>query len=120
MATSAIRMNFSQSVDGKPFRLTAGVSPGNLLHTATASATPGAGGTWDEIYLWTSSVGFSFQVTVEFGDMTAPDHVIMNVQRGKAGMQMLLNGLILQNGQLVRAYSTLFCNVTGFVNRVTN
>lgn len=121
-------MNLSGSTDGKPIKIAAAGSPGTTVHTATSSATPGAGGTWDEIWLWcyssvtvTDAAG-SFLVRVQWGGTTSPDNLIEITVPNQCGAFLLVAGLLLQNSAVVKVYSGVANKTTimGFVNRITN
>ena len=123
---SVVRMNLSGSTDGKGINLAATSTPGNLIHTATSSTTPGAGVIWDEIWLWISydTLNALPEVTIEFGDATAPDHNIRFQPQYHSTPRLIVAGMILQNSTTVRGFAsaTLTGNavVTGYVNRITN
>lgn len=125
--SSAIRMNLSGSVDGKPIKIAANSSPGTLIHTATSSSTPGAGGVWDEVWIWcyNSSVvttsGLPL-IRLQFGGTTDPDNKVEQPILMGAGNWILCNGLIIQNSLVIRAYaaSPNTYIVSGYVNRITN
>ena len=125
---SAIRMNLSGCTDGKPLKIAATGSPGTLVHTATSSATRGAGGTWDEVWVWAynasavSVSASSLLMRVQFGAATNPDNLIEVTLPCACGPFLIVPGLVLQNSTVVRAYgggANLF-TVFGFVNRITN
>ena len=120
---SAIKINFSSSTDGKGIKIAATATAGTAIHTATSSATPGAGGTWDEIWLWVyNSDTVSRVLTVEFGGATAPDNNIVQTIPSQSGEVLVVPGFILQNSATLKAFGSaanVLC-VSGFVNRVTN
>ena len=116
-------MNLSASTDGKAIKIGATSSPGTLLHTATSSSTPGAGGIWDEIWLWAYCANAQDMIlSIEFGGATSPDNRIVEVHMPKAGVYPIVSGLILQNSTTVKAFSagTNAFMISGFVNRITN
>ncbi len=123
---SVIRMPFSSSVDGLPIKINSTVSPATLIHTATSSTTPEAGGTWDEIWLWISlSSLFAQQLVVfEVGGNTVPDLNIRCQPRLFTTPQLVISGLLLQNSKTLRAYQSASfsgsLSVSGYVNRITN
>lgn len=123
MAT-AIKTRFSQSSDGKAIKVVATATAGTLIHTATSNATPGAGGIWDEIWIWAfnSDTTTARNLTIEYGDATAPDHNIVQTIPPLSGAILIIPGLILQNGATVRAFAALTNVITimGYVNQITN
>lgn len=123
--TAAIRMPLSASTSGLAIKVTANTSPGTLVHTATANSTPGSGGIWDEIWLWIYSDIILFaDVTIEFGDATAPDHNIRLPLIWRSGARLVVPGFLLQNSTTVKVFATgsfsgnIF--VMGHANRITN
>jgi hypothetical protein len=123
MAT-AIKTKLSSSTDGKGIKLVATSTPGTAIHTATSNSTPGAGGIWDEIWLWAfnSDTTTARNLTVEFGGATAPDWNVTQTLPPLSGLVIIVPGLILQNSTTVKAFASLTNVVTlnGFVNQVTN
>lgn len=120
---SAIKQNLSSSVDGAAIKVVATSTPGTAVHTATSSATPGAGGTWDEIWIWCyNSHSAAVVLTIEFGGATAPDQNIKLTIPLQSGVLLVVPGLILQNSATVKAFAgtTNVLTVMGFVNRITN
>lgn len=120
---SAIKMNLSSSADGKAILVAATSTPGTAVHTATSSSTVGAGGTWDEIWIWCYNSDTSARLlTIEFGGATAPDQNIAQTIPPGSGMVLVVAGLILQNSATVKAFAATANKLTvmGFVNRITN
>lgn len=126
------RYNLSGSTDGKPIKLTATSSPGDLIHTATASDMPGAGGVWDEIHVFLTVPtlsGKKTSVQFEIGGVAVPDDNCLVNPPSASGLRRVMPGLILQNGAQIRAYYTTAGSVlsqgdppvvVGFINRITN
>lgn len=120
---SAIKTKLSASTDGKAIKVAATVTAGTLIHTANSSATPGAGGTWDEIWLSAfNSSASAVVLTIEFGGPTAPDQNIVQTIPPQSGLALVIPGLILQNSATVKAFAgtTNVVTVIGYVNRITN
>lgn len=123
MAISVSRIALSGSTNGKGIKVVSNSSPGFLIHTATSSSTPGAGGIWDEVWMWVyNSYVQDEQITIQFGGATSPDQSIIQTMIRAQGVVLVVPGLLLQNGATVKAYSndSSVCVVTGFVNRITN
>ncbi len=122
MAT-ALKQNLSSSTDGMGIKVVATATAGTAIHTATSSSTPGSGGTWDEIWLWVyNSDTASRNITIEFGDATAPDHNIFQSIPSQCGLVLVVPGLILQNSATVKAFASAanVVTVSGYINRITN
>jgi len=118
MATAVKRL-LSGSTDGKNIQITASADPGNLIHTAVASTTAG---TYDEIWLAANLVGAQGCVLVlEFGGNSGVDLITYTLTTG-LGLVPILNGMILQNSEVVRAYCSLpnYVGILGFVNSITD
>ncbi len=120
-------MNLSGSTNGKPINVTASSSPGTTIHTATSNSTPGAGGIWDEIWVWISFdtlIGIPLFAVSEFGGATSPDNVFRIQPMYQSGTQLIIPGLILQNSKVLKIWQTATTSgnlcVSGFVNRITN
>lgn len=120
---SAIKTKFSGSTDGKAIKIAATASTGTTIHTATSNSTPGAGGVWDEIWLWAYNSDTSARVlTIQFGGTTAPDQNIVQTIPPGSGAVLVVPGLILQNSAVVYGFcpTTNVITVMGFINQITN
>lgn len=120
---SAIKTKFSSSTDGKAIKIVVTSGTGTAIHTATNNTTPGAGGVWDEIWLWAyNSSASAVVLTIQFGGLTAPDQNIVQTIAPGAGAVLVIPGLILQNSCQVTAFagSANVVTVMGFVNQITN
>ena len=119
MAT-AVKRKLSGSTDGKPIKVVQTATAGDTIHTAVAGTTAG---TFDEIWLWAYN-GHSAAVTltVEFGGATVPDQNIISSLASKSGLQLIVPGLILQNGMVVKAFAGTanVITISGFVNSLTD
>lgn len=119
MAT-ALKRKLSGSTDGKGIKVVATGTTGTTIHTAVAGTTAG---TFDEIWLWAyNSDTVDRLLTIEFGGTTAPDQNIVLTISAKAGLVLVVPGLILQNGAVVTAFASAANVVTlsGFVNAITD
>lgn len=106
----------SGSTNGRPIKVAATSTPGTLIHTVSVGTD-----SMDEIYLYAVNTSASAVVlTVEFGGTTSPDHQIKISLEPDQGLYLVVPGLPLQNGAVVRAFAgtTNVINVAGFVNRV--
>lgn len=119
MAT-ANKRKLSGSTDGAPIKVVATATAGTAIHTAVAGTTAG---TFDEIWIFAqNNHTASVTLTVEFGGATAPDQNIIVTLTSKSGLQVVVPGLILQNGLTVKAFASV-ANVvclSGFVNTMTD
>lgn len=92
----------SGAVAGKPILVAATSSAGTTLHTAT-SETDAAG--LDEIWVWaTNNHTSAVSLTIQFGGTTAKDAIVQSVP-SKAGAFLLIPGMRLNAGSVVRAYA---------------
>ena len=119
MATAKKR-KLSGSTDGAPIKVVQTATVGTTIHTAVAGTT---NGTFDEIYLYAQNnhTG-NVELTIEFGGATEPDQNIKITLASKSGLQLIIPGLILQNGLTVKAFASV-ANViclSGFVNTITD
>ena len=119
MAT-AVKRKLSGSTDGRGIKVVATATAGTTIHTAVAGTTAG---TYDEIWLYAyNSDTSNRELTIEFGGTTAPDDNITVTIAAKAGLMLIVPGLILQNGSVVKAFAAA-ANVVvifGFVNSITD
>ena len=120
--SAILKTPLSQSSYGQAISVGATSSVGTLIHTANASATPGSGGTWDEIWLWGTNTSTSMIVlTVQFGATAASNSIILSIP-AQGGETLIVPGHILQNSGTVHAYAGTsgFVTVQGYVNLITN
>lgn len=107
----------SGSTDGAPIAVAATATPGTLIHTAVTGTAD-----FDEVWLYAVNVGSAAALlTVEFGGTTAAEQIAVTVEP-KDGLLLVVPGLVLQNGALVRAFAATanVVNVSGFVNRIAS
>ena len=119
MAT-AVKRKLSGSTNGKPIKVVETATAGTLIHTAVEGTTAG---TFDEIYLYAQNnhTG-SVTVTIEFGGATAPDQNIIFTLAVKAGLQLIIPRLILQNEATIKVFAStgnVVC-ISGFINSITD
>ena len=119
MAT-VVKRKLSGSTDGKPIKVVATATAGTTIHTAVAGTTAG---TFDEIWIYAqNNHTAAVTLTIEYGDATAPDGNIICTLASKSGLQLIVPGLILQNGATVKALAgtaNVVC-LSGFVNSITD
>jgi hypothetical protein len=118
MAT-AVKRKLSGSTDGMPIKVVQTATAGTAIHTAVAGTTAG---TFDEIYLFAeNNHTASVQLTIEFGSNATENNIIVTLA-SKSGLQLIVPGLILQNGATVKAFaaSANVISISGFVNAITD
>jgi hypothetical protein len=109
------KLKFSGSTDGRSIRVALASTPGQLIHTAHASAL-------DEIWLWAvNSDTTRRKLTIEFGGATVPDDLCEVYIEAEDGAYLVIPGWTLSNALVVRAFAdaaNVVC-INGYVNRIT-
>jgi hypothetical protein len=114
------KRKLSGSTNGKGILVGTTGSPGTLIHTAITGTTAG---TFDEIWLYAvNTSGVDVELTIQWGETTAPDGNIELTVANESGLVMIVPGFVLQNGAIVRAFAgtTDVIVVHGFVNTITD
>lgn len=113
------KRKLSGSTNGRLIKVAATATAGTTIHTAVSGTTDG---TYDEIWLYAvNSDASDRKLTIEWGGVTAPDDLIELTVRAESGLVLVVPGLVLQNGTIVRAFAAT-ANVVmigGFVNKIT-
>jgi hypothetical protein len=111
------KAKLSGSTNGRGILIAATATPGTTLHTAINTA-----GALDEvwIYLMNNHTG-QVTVTLEWGGTTNPDDRISLALSAQSGLVLVVPGLVLGGGVLVRAFAGTANVVSahGFVNQIT-
>lgn len=120
MATTTFsKIKLSGSTDGRGIKVVATATPGTTIHTAQSGTTVGQ---FDEIWLYAvNSDTTDRKLTIEFGGTTSPDDTIEFTVPAESGLFLIIPGLILQNGAIVKAFAAT-ANVVlifGYVNKLT-
>lgn len=107
----------SGSTNGRGIKIAAIATPGTLLHTAVTGTSD-----FDEIWIYVvNSSTTDRQVTIEFGGVTDPDDQVEFTVIAQDGLYLVIPGLLLNNGVVVRAFAAvadvLVCY--GYVHRIT-
>lgn len=105
----------SGSTDGRLIKVAATGSPGTTIHTAQSGTTAGL---FDKVFLQAVNTSAApVLLTVQWGNTTAPDDSIPITIPANSGLVWVVEGLILQNGAVVRAFAatTNVINVGGYV-----
>lgn len=114
------KRKLSGSTDGMPIKVVQTATAGTTIHQAVAGTTAG---TFDEIWLFAYN-GHSAAVTltIEYGGATVPDQNIVCTLAVQSGLQLIVPGLILQNGLYVKAFASVANVVTlsGYANTITD
>lgn len=111
------KLKLSGSTDGKQIKIAATATPGTTIHTAVSGTSD-----YDEIWLYvTNNHTSALALTIEFGGTASPDDLIQQSIPAKTGLYLIVPGLVLQNGAVVKAFgasANLLC-ISGWVNRIT-
>lgn len=116
MATFS-KIKLSGSTDGKQIKIGAITTPGTTVHTGVSGTTD-----YDEVWIYaTNNHTSSLALTIEWGGTVSPDDLIQMSIPAKTGLYLLIPGLVIQNGGVIRAYAgtTNLISVSGWVNRIT-
>lgn len=115
MATFS-KVILSGGTTGKNIKVAATASAGTLIHTSTSGTT-----NLDEIFLAAvNSSSSSIKLTLQWGGTTSPDDDIEQTIPGESGLFWIVQGLLLDNGLIVRAFAgtaNVIC-INGYVNRI--
>lgn len=106
----------SGSTQGKQIKVAATATPGTTIHTAVSGTTD-----LDEIWLYAvNSSSTAVKLTIEWGEATAPDGNIEVTVPAEDGYILVVPGLLLQNGLVVKAFAatTNVIMINGYVNRI--
>lgn len=109
------KVKLSGSTDGRNIKVVATATAGTTIHTAHASAQ-------DEIWLYAVNSDTSDRkLTIEFGGTTAPDDLIELTVTAESGLVLVVPGLVLTGGVVVKAFAATanVVLINGFVNRLT-
>jgi hypothetical protein len=105
----------SGSTNGRQIKVVATASSGTLIHTAHATAL-------DEIWLYAvNDTATDRLLTIQWGGTTATDDDIEFTVRAQNGLYLIVPGLLLTGGTVVRAFCAAAANaiqISGYVNRI--
>jgi len=107
----------SGGTNGKNIKVAATASAGTTIHTAVAGTTD-----LEEIWLYACNTDSSDRkLTIEYGGTTSPDDLTEVTITAEAGWVLIVPGLLLQNGLVVKAFAATanVININGYVNRIT-
>jgi len=121
MATFS-KITLSSSTDGRPIKVSAtaiGTSP-TLIHTGSTTAT-----TYDEVWIYAQNNHTAdVALRLGFGNTTDPDDIIEFTVKTKAGLYLIVPGLVLKGNATAltvkaAAGTTNVISLSGYVNRIT-
>lgn len=116
MATYS-KLVLSGSTNGKQIKVAATATPGTTIHTAGAGTTNA-----DEIWIYaTNNHTAAVVLSIEWGGVASPDDLIQMSIPSKTGLYLLVPGLVLNNGLVVKAFAATanVISISGWVNRIT-
>ena len=91
----------SGSTDGRMIEVAATSTPGTELHTAVSGTNH-----MDEVYVWAvNSASTDRKLTIELGGVTSTDDLIEQTIPAESGLMLVVPGIRLQNGVVVRAFA---------------
>lgn len=109
------KVALSASTDGLPVKVVQTATAGTTIHTAHATAL-------DEVWIYAYNGHTSDVVlTLEYGGATVPDQNIVLTVTTKAGLILVVPGLLLTNSKVLKAFAATANVITlsGFVNRIS-
>lgn len=116
MSTTITKTLLSGSTNGRQIKVAATATPGTTIHTATSTS-----GQMDEVWLWAvNSDTSNRKLTVELGGTTSPDDTIEVTIPAESGLVLVVPGLVLNGGVVIRAFAATadVVLISGFVNRI--
>ncbi len=121
MATFS-KIALSSSTDGRPIKIVAtaiGSSP-TLIHTGSTTAS-----TFDEVWIYAqNNHSADVALRIGFGGVTDPDDIIEFTVKTKAGLFLIVPGLVLKGNATAltvkaSAGTANVISLSGYVNRIT-
>jgi len=106
----------SGSTQGKGILVAETATAGTTIHTAVAGTTD-----IDEIWLYAVNAhSADIKLTLEWGEATEPNGNIEIIVPAEEGLMLLVPGLLLQNGLVVKAFAGTANEIVihGYVNRI--
>jgi hypothetical protein len=116
MATFSKQL-LSGGTNGKNVKVVATATAGTTIHTAVAGTSD-----MDEVWLYAMNTDSSDRkLTIEYGGTTSPDDLIEQTITTEAGWTLIVPGLLLQNGLVIKAFAAAanVVVINGYVNRIT-
>ena len=106
----------SGSTNGKGILVVESGTAGTLIHTAVSGETD-----IDEIWLYAFNTHtVDIKLTLEWGEATEPNGNIEITVPAEEGLMLLVPGLLLQNGLVVKAFAGTGSEIVihGYVNKI--
>jgi|TARA_R100001530_G_scaffold5204_3_gene6555 hypothetical protein len=106
----------SGSTQGKGILVAATSTAGTTIHTAVSGTTD-----IDEIWLYAVNAhSADIKLTLEWGEATEPNGNIEQTVPTESGLMLLVPGLLLQNGLVVKAFAGTANEIVihGYVNKI--
>jgi len=116
MTVAYTKQALSGSTNGRQILIAAVATPGTLIHTATAGIV-----NMDEVWIYvTNNHTANLALTIQFGGTTSPNDLIQMTIPTKSGLYLVVPGLIINNGLIVRAFAqtTNLLSISGWVNHI--
>lgn len=112
------KIALSGSTNGRGIIITGTASgSANTIHTAVSGTSA-----LDEVYLWVASRSASAAtLTVLYGGTSTSDEMTVEVPNLKAGPLLIVPGLVLNNGAVIKAFCGTggsLLNVFGYAHRI--
>ena len=102
----------SGSTNGRAVLVVATATAGTILHTAVTGTSD-----MDEIYIWAyNDHTANVLLTIEWGGVTTPGDTIRYTVPFDDGLHLIMPGIRLQNGLVVRAFAATASVITCAVN----
>lgn len=117
------KIALSSSTDGRPIKVvaTAIASSPTLIHTGSTTAT-----TFDEVWIYAQNNHTAdVALRLGFGGVTDPDDIIEFTVKTKAGLYLIVPGLVLKGNASAAltvkaaAGTANVISLSGYVNRIT-
>lgn len=115
------KVNLSGSTGGQPVLVAATATAGTLIHATGTSST-----IIDELWLYAyNDHTADVLLTIEFGGVTSPNNLIRQTITTRAGLFLLVPGLLMTgdgtSARNIRAFAatTNVITISGYVNRIT-
>ena len=103
--------------DGRNIKVVPTATAGTTIHTAVSGTSD-----LDEIWLYACNTDSSDRkLTIEWGGTTSPDDLTEVTLTAEAGWVLVVPGLLLNGGLLVKAFAAAanVVEMNGYVNRIT-
>lgn len=110
------KQKLSGSTSGRGILVAATATARTLIHTAINTADIA-----DEVWIYAhNSQADAVKLTLEMGGVTVPNDLIEQSISGEDGLFLVVPGLILDTGVILRAFGSVanVVNLFGYVNRI--